>query len=93
MLRPFGKGNPQPSFTTRDCIIREARKLKDGKHMKFFLEKSGHIHEGIFFNIADDKSSMITSGNTVDILYDLAVNSWMGKKTIQLIIRDLFQKK
>jgi single-stranded-DNA-specific exonuclease len=93
MLRPFGKGNPSPSFLTRDCTIREVKKLKNGKHMKFFLEKSGHVHEGIFFNVDDSNCSMIASGNTVDILYDLGINSWMGKQTIQLVIRDLFQKK
>jgi single-stranded-DNA-specific exonuclease len=93
MLRPFGKGNPSPSFITRDCIVREIRKLKDGKHMKFSLEKGGYVHEGIFFNVDGSKSSMIASGNIVDILYDLGINSWMGKQSIQLIVRDLFQKK
>jgi len=93
MLRPFGRGNPSPSFLTRDCIIREVKRLKDGEHLKFFLDKGGKVREGIFFNVDECKRDMIFSGNTVDILYDLGINFWMGKQTIQLIIRDLFQKK
>jgi single-stranded-DNA-specific exonuclease len=91
-LRPFGKGNPLPSFVTRNCLIGDIRKLKSGQHIKFFLESSGNILEGIMFNVDSDKSSMIKPGNTVDILYELGINSWMGKQSIQVIIRDLFQK-
>jgi hypothetical protein len=48
------------------------------------------VMEGILFNISGDKDALLYPGNTVDILYDLSINLWMGRRSIQLKIRDLF---
>jgi len=92
MLRPFGKGNPVPSFVTRDCVVRAVKSIKDGRHVKMRLVNGGRSFEGILFNIGPEKGSMLSAGKVLDILYDLTLNSWMGQERIQLVIRDLFQK-
>ena len=39
---------------------------------------------------AHGKNDIAASEKTIDILYDLNINSWMGRDSIQLIIRDMF---
>jgi single-stranded-DNA-specific exonuclease len=90
MLRPFGMENPAPSFVTRGCMLEGVKRLKQGLHAKMFLKKDGIVMEGILFNISGDKDALLYPGNTVDILYDLSINLWMGRRSIQLKIRDLF---
>jgi single-stranded-DNA-specific exonuclease len=90
MLRPFGMENPAPSFVTRGCMLEGIKRLKQGLHAKMFLKKDGIVMEGILFNISGDKDALLYPGNTVDILYDLSINLWMGRRSIQLKIRDLF---
>jgi single-stranded-DNA-specific exonuclease len=92
MIRPFGKGNPGPSFVTRKCIVSSLKRLKEGKHVKLLLKKDGIILEGILFNIGENNIEVPSRGKAVDILYDLNINSWMGRRSLQLVIRDMFQK-
>jgi len=89
-LRPFGMGNPAPSFVTRGCMIEGVKRLKQGLHAKVFLKKDCIALEGILFNMGSDRDALLYPGNTVDILYDISINLWMGRRSIQLRIRDLF---
>jgi len=89
-LRPFGMGNPSPSFVTRGCMIEGVKRLKQGLHAKVFLKRDSMAMDGILFNIGRDRDALLYAGNTVDILYDISINSWMGRRSIQLRIRDLF---
>lgn len=91
-LKPFGRENSCPSFITRECTILGTRKIKEGRHIKLDLEKNGIMLEAIMFNMDRSKKKLFNSGSPVDILYEININTWRKQDSIQLIIRDLFQK-
>jgi len=90
LLKPFGTGNPKPSFLSRDCSVCRIYKLKDGRHMKIVMKNGNVTFEGIIFNIDDRKRDTLVSKKKISILYNLQFNTWGGDKSIQLVLRDLF---
>lgn len=92
---PFGEGNPQPVFLMEKVVIEEIRPVgANGQHMKLFLRScdgSPKIFEAIGFNL-NKKFSHLKEGSTVDIIFNLEVDSWNGNKKIQLKLIDLKNK-
>lgn len=90
LLRPFGAGNPEPSFVTRDCEIVSFNYLMEGKHVKLKLKQAGAIIDAIMFKIDKKVREKIKIGNRINILYKIRENIWGDFKTVQLVIIDLF---
>jgi single-stranded-DNA-specific exonuclease len=88
-FEPHGPGNMQPTFLTRNIYALETRVLKD-RHLKLTLidPDSDIFLQGIGFDLAD-KTDSVAAGIPFDIVYTLEVNSWNGKDSLQLNIRDL----
>lgn len=91
-MEPFGKGNEEPIFLTKNLIVEELRWVGNGeKHLKLFLRpnnKTPKIFEAIGFNLSD-KFKNIKQSDTVDIVFNLCQDEWNGNKKIQLRIVDL----
>ncbi len=90
LLEPFGTGNPKPVFLTKNCFIKDIRILKNGRHIKFVLENEDKRHDAIMFEVDKEIKNIIYKGNDISILYYIQENEWMGNKSIQLVIIDLF---
>lgn len=88
MLEPFGAKNPEPVFILRDARIVELVPLSAGKHSRLIAEKNGsEIYAVCFgYNLI---SEGFVCGDIVDIVCNIGVNEFRGKKTLQLIIRDI----
>lgn len=88
MLEPFGAKNPEPVFILRDARIVELVPLSAGKHSRLVAEKNGsEIYAVCFgYNLI---SEGFVCGDIVDIVCNIGVNEFRGKKTLQLIIRDI----
>ena len=91
-MEPFGKGNEEPIFLTKNLIVEELKWVGNGeKHLKLFLRpnnKTPKIFEAIGFNLADEFKN-IKQGDVVDLVFNLQQDSWNGNKKIQLNIVDL----
>jgi single-stranded-DNA-specific exonuclease len=88
-MEPFGIGNFQPTFVTRDCEIADVRKVgMTGNHLKFKLRKNNIFFDGILFNSINDILNF-SPGKNVDIVYSLEKNVWNGSVSLQLKIKDL----
>lgn len=88
-LRPFGPGNPQPIFGGYEFPLVSWRKVgKEEKHLKLSLGKKGNNLDGIAFQLAE-RCLNIMSDNTINIAFQLGVNCWNGKESIQLMIKDI----
>jgi len=90
LLKPFGAGNPEPSFVTGDCTIIDFYYLMEERHAKLKLKQSGRVFDAIMFKIDKRVKERIIIGNKINILYKIKENTWGGFKTIQLVILDLF---
>lgn len=102
-FEPFGFGNPEPVFATRNVIIVESRLVgADGKHLKLRLSspvipatvcagRQAGIQssiDAIAFNLGSLQSKL-KSGSVVDIVYTIALDTWNGNKKLQLKIKDI----
>lgn len=88
-LAPFGEDNPQPLLICRGLLLTGIRLLGNGRHLKLQLSVPGLAAiDAIGFGLGD-ADDLFASGDTVDVLFSLEVNNWNGRKSLQLIIRDL----
>ena len=90
-LEPFGEGNPQPVFATRQVKIVDARTVgADGRHLKLKVEscKSKVIFDAIAFGLGH-LYPQLSSGKLIDIAYNLELNEWSGHQKLQLKIKDV----
>ncbi len=90
-LEPFGLGNPAPVLLCRGLEVSTARKVgKNGDHWKIrFKTPYGSVLEGIGFKLSDRGETMIPSDGTVEVLFSPEVNTWNGRESLQLKVRDL----
>ncbi len=86
-LQPFGFGNPEPVFATRNVKVSEARLVgADGKHLK--LRVSSPPIEAIAFNLGS-LYSQLQQNAQVDLAYTISLDTWNGSRRLQLKIKDI----
>ncbi len=90
LLEPFGTGNAQPVFETDRMIITEVIPLAGGKHTKLTLRASGVPVPfcAIMFGTPSDEFPY-HEGDAVDVAYNLDVNEYKGRRSVQLLVRDI----
>jgi len=83
-MKPFGMGNPEPVFLLKGAQVAECRLLRGG-HLKLKLSCGGQSFDAIGFGLADKA----VSGGRIDLLFSAGINLWQGKRSLQLIVKDL----
>jgi single-stranded-DNA-specific exonuclease len=88
-LEPHGPGNMKPVFVSKNVYVEDVRVLKD-VHLKLVLTQpnTGIEVQAIAFNLVD-KLDLINSNEPLDVLYTLETNTWNGKESLQLNIKDI----
>ena len=92
-IAPFGLGNKRPVFRTNNCFIDSKLKFlgKDQQIVKSIIKDKYGIK--LSFICFDKKSDLVGLKSPFDILYNVNLNTFSGKETIELTIRELFIKK
>ena len=90
LLEPFGTGNSQPVFETDRLIITEITALSGGKHTKLTLRAPGStsLFTALYFGTTTQDFPFCV-GDAVDLAYNLDINEFRGRKSVQLLIRDM----
>ena len=88
ILEPYGVGNPIPVFALKGITVNELTGISDSKHTKFVFGDGRHTISAIYFSNSPD-SLDIYVGDKADILFNIDVNEWGGRRSVQLIIRDI----
>jgi single-stranded-DNA-specific exonuclease len=86
-LEPFGPENMKPVFLTRNVKDNGYGKLLKEKHLKFLACKGDVKIDAIAFNMAH-KFDAFKNNSSIDIVYTLDENDYMGNKSLQLNIID-----
>ncbi len=84
-LAPFGYGNREPIFVSRNVGVREAR-LVGSEHLKLLLSDGQIVWDAIAFR----QGSWI--GNLpqrIDVAYQLDARTWNGERRLQLNVKDI----
>ncbi len=87
-LEPYGVSNPVPLFFTSHMIVSDITTVGAGKHIRFKLKKDGAEVTAMYFRHSLDDID-VYPGDRVDVLYNLDVNEFLGKKSVQLIVKEL----
>lgn len=88
-FEPGGIGNATPCFVTFDVKVLDSKIVgQEGKHLKLLLQKGGKKFSSIAFGLGS-KTVITSPGNTIDIVYSVSADNWMGNDNIQLKLRDL----
>ena len=89
---PFGPGNMKPVFITCDVTDYGTSKLvgKDRSHLKLELISihSGTIIQGVGFSLGDH-IKRIKNHEVFDICYTVEENEFNGKKSLQIMVREI----
>ena len=88
LLEPFGVGNPVPQFVMRGVTVSEITGVSDNKHTRFTLTDGKTSVSAMYFSNSP-ASLGIYNGDKVDILFNISINEWQDRKSVQLIIRDV----
>ena len=90
LLEPYGMGNPEPLFVTRNATVLDKRQVGDaGAHLKLRVRSDGSSPiECIAFGMGDAFDS-VQVGSGVDLCYNMRLNEYNGNTTVQLTVRDL----
>ncbi|TGB04202.1 single-stranded-DNA-specific exonuclease RecJ [Halobacillus salinus] len=90
-LRPFGMGNPKPLFHIQHAP-KEIRLIGSKKnHLKFNFQKNDAKVDGIAFGMGD-VYAQLAPADTLDLVGELGINEWNGRKNLQIMIKDLCVK-
>lgn len=88
-LEPFGVGNIKPKFLINKMQILSSRPVgKNEEHTQFVFKKEKKEISAIAFkfNLVEKKLNL---GDTVDIVFELILNSWNGREEVKLRIVDI----
>ena len=88
MLEPYGVGNPVPAFVMRDCHILECVPISGGKHTRLVLGDGTYSFTAMCFSRSQAQMNLFV-GDAVDVLFNLDVNEYNGRRSVQLIVRDI----
>ncbi|MBQ4813612.1 single-stranded-DNA-specific exonuclease RecJ [Pseudoalteromonas luteoviolacea] len=84
---PWGQQFPEPVFSERFEIVQQ--RLVGEKHLKLVLKhQTGKLVDAIAFNV-DVRAWPNTSAQFADMAYQLDINEFRGKFTLQLIVREI----
>ena len=87
-LEPFGEANKMPIFMYKNLRINSIRALSEGKHLKLTLKDDNLIIEAIGFNMGYLVDEYLL-GDKVDVVGNLEINSFNGRESVQINLKDI----
>ncbi len=87
-LEPYGIGNPMPVFVLRDMHLTECLPISGGKHTRLSVMKDGKYFQAMCFSCPVAELNLFV-GDTVDLLFTVDINEYNGRRSVQLIVRDV----
>ncbi len=88
-LEPFGSDNPEPTLLLRNVRIQDIRSVgKTEEHLQFPVRLGDKAVSAIAFRFGKHLDK-IDPAKTHDIVCNLEINEWNGRKKLQLRVVDL----
>jgi single-stranded-DNA-specific exonuclease len=85
-LSPFGRGNPQPTFLTRQVEVIECRNFgNQGEWLRLKLKQGNITWQAVDFESQRTREEI---PSYIDIVYNLEKSRWNGEEVLGLNLRD-----
>lgn len=90
-FEPFGPGNKQPTFVSRDVRVVGVPTIVGQGHLKMKVAQNGSgVFDVIGFNMHEFLPVIRNSGDqSLNIAYSLEENHWNGRRSLQIRLRDV----
>lgn len=85
LLQPFGNGNPQPVFISRNVHLSRAPLHMKNNHLRLMLRQGYHEQDAVFFSGGESP----LPDPPWDIAFTIDRNHFRGRTTLQLVIQDV----
>jgi single-stranded-DNA-specific exonuclease len=90
-LEPFGTGNPEPLFYTRNLKLKGEAQVLGRETLKFWVSDGNVTYPAIGFGMSYFRDGLLNAGH-FDLVYYPKIDSWQGGESIILEIKDIFFK-
>ena len=89
LLEPCGQGNERPLFAQKNVKIRSVRVVGRNRNVVrlSLTGEDGFTIDGVAFTDGDRFLEELKERRVFDILYYPAINEYMGRNTLQIVIR------
>ena len=90
-LEPFGMGNPEPLFYTRNLKLKGQVQSLSRETLKFWVTDGAATCQVIAFGMASLLNSLTQAGS-LDLVYTPKIDSWRDDESLILEAKDIFFK-
>ncbi|HPB68574.1 MAG TPA: DHHA1 domain-containing protein, partial [Candidatus Omnitrophota bacterium] len=87
-LEPYGEGNPEPLFCSRNLRVKSHPVILGRETLKFWVTDGDITVSAVGFGLAKYRD-LVRFGEQVDLAYQPIIDDWNKAPTIQLKIKDL----
>ena len=88
-LEPFGTGNPEPLFYTRNLKVKDVPQVLGRDTLKFWVTDGYVTYQAIGFGMGGFKESLVNA-EYFDLVYSPKLDNWYGQDSVLLEARDIF---
>jgi single-stranded-DNA-specific exonuclease len=88
-LEPFGTGNAEPLFYTRNLKLKGEPQVLSRETLKFWVSDGNITYQAIGFGMSNFKDSL-KEADSFDLVYSPRIDSWQDKTGVLLEARDIF---
>jgi single-stranded-DNA-specific exonuclease len=89
-MEPFGMGNPEPLFITRNAGLVDKRQVGSAQaHLKMRVGQNGARATDCIAFGKGDAYDTLQVGSGVDLCYNIRLNEFNGNQSVQLMVKDL----
>ena len=89
ILAPYGPHNMCPVYVSTNLEVMGDAGIVGGNHLKLKVRQDGIVIDAIAFNFGDVKYKMKNTGQRINAAYVIEENTWNGRTTIQMRIKDM----
>ena len=88
-ISPFGSGNHNPLFITKNMTLVEAKPLTQGKHAKLKLSNGEKTWVAANAWRRGYICNEFKPGDKVDVVYTVELDNWSGNNNLVMILEDI----
>jgi len=88
-LAPYGPQNMRPVFVSRGLRVLGTPQIVGNNHLRFNVMQGNKRLDCIGFNLGDLRHRLTNGRRDVDLAYLVEENTWQGRTTIQLRVKDI----
>ncbi|MBN1540568.1 single-stranded-DNA-specific exonuclease RecJ [candidate division KSB1 bacterium] len=89
MFAPFGPKNTRPVFFSKQLSVVGTPTIVGSNHLKFRVGQGRQSFDVIGFNMGEHLQRLIARPDSLDLVYVIEENEYMGRRYIQLRAKDL----